>query len=281
MTPAPKTKTAAHTRPSVCVGSTARSNTNNDSNSSNDDDTDPFFLFTDREAMSAVEVSEPVALVNAPAIETESPLRRWMWLWVTALVLFVGALIALVVVYFVRADRARRQRDAFLAVRATQAVIPDGDYLVRLGDTALYMGVDESPAPSAVAPVTTVGRPVVLVSESAARPWRYRAPVGVASVAGGRALSYVSGDGSLLALGTGAALTLPAPLTASADAPAFGDWIVSRGPTAGTASQPAVIHNTALSGCALPTLTPGAGVPLAIQAGCPPTARTWYFVPVS
>ncbi|AVK74627.1 hypothetical protein pqer_cds_205 [Pandoravirus quercus] len=233
--------------------------------------------------MSAVQVSEPVALVNVPATEIESPLRRWAWVWVTALVLFVGALIAIVVVYFVRAAQTRRQRDAFLAIRATQAVIPDGDYLVRLGDTALYMGVDESAPPSAAAaaPVTSAGSPVVLVSEAAARPWRYAAPVGVASVAGGRALSFVRSDGSLLALGAGAAVSLPAPLTASANAPAFGDWIISRGPTPGTAGQPAVIHNTALSGCVLPTLTPAAGVPLAIQAGCPPTARTWYFVPVS
>lgn len=229
--------------------------------------------------MSAVQVSEPVALVDVPA--TESPLRRWMWVWVTALVLFVGALIALVVVYFVRAAQARRQRDAFLTIRATQAVIPDGDYLVRLGDTALYMGIDESTASSAATPTAPAANAVVLVSESAARPWRYAAPVGVASVAGGRALSFVRSDGTLLALGAGGALTLPAPLTASADAPAFGDWIVSRGPTPGTAAQPAVIHNTALSGCALPTLAPAAGVPVAVQPGCLPTARTWYFVPVS
>lgn len=231
--------------------------------------------------MSAVQVSEPVALVDVPATQVESPLRRWMWVWVTALVLFVGALIALVVVYFVRAAQARRQRDAFLAIRAAQAVIPDGDYLVRLGDTALYMGIDESTAPSAATPTAPAGNAVVLVAESAARPWRYAAPVGVASVAGGRALSFVRSDGTLLALGAGAALTLPAPLTASADAPAFGDWIVSRGPTPGTAAQPAVIHNTALSGCALPTLAPAAGIPVAVQPGCLPTARTWYFVPVS
>ncbi|AJF98334.1 hypothetical protein TW95_gp1600 [Pandoravirus inopinatum] len=143
--------------------------------------------------MNAVQVGEPVALVNVPATEIESPLRRWAWLWVTALVLFVGALVAIVVVYFVRAAQARRQRDAFLAIRATQAVIPDGDYLVRLGDTALYMGVDESATSSAAAvPVTTAGSPVVLVSEAAARPWRYAAPVGVAS--GG----WAGGAGALL-----------------------------------------------------------------------------------
>jgi hypothetical protein len=241
--------------------------------------------------MSAVQVQEPVetALVGVPAtavVEQEPAWRRWGWLWIAVLILFVAALVAFVVVYFVRRARARRQRDAFVAIRATQALIPDGDYLVRLGNSALYMGVDESAGPPSLGTsppgaATATGDAVVLVSESAARPWRYAAPVGVASVAGGRSLSYVRSDGSLLALGAGNALTLPAPLSASADAPAFGDWIVSRGPTPGTPAQPAVIHNTALTGCVLPTRATAAGVPLVIQEGCPPTARVWYFVPVS
>nr|UDO48017.1 hypothetical protein [Pandoravirus massiliensis] len=238
-----------------------------------------------------MQAQAPVALVDVPATAAATdvalvgaaPPRRWTWLWVTLFVVFVATLIAFVVAYFVQRARRERQRDAFLAIRSTQAHVPDGDYLVRFGDTGLYMGLSPTAAAATTGGATALANRVVLVAESDARPWRYAAPAGTASVAGGRSLSYVRGDGSLLPLGTGAAVTLPAALTVDAsNAPGFGDWFVSRGPTSGTASQPAVIHNTALAGCVMPGATAAAaGAPLVVQAGCPPTSRVWYFVPVS
>lgn len=238
-----------------------------------------------------MQAQTPVALVDVPATAAATDVavvaappapRRWTWLWVTLFVVFVAALIAFVVAYFVQRARRERRRDAFLKIRSTQAHVPDGDYLVRFGDTGLYMGLAPAAATAAGGSTAPVDQ-VVLVAESDARPWRYAAPAGTASVAGGRSLAYVRADGSLLPLGTGAAVTLPASLRVDAPgALAFGDWFVSRGPTAGAASQPAVIHNTALAGCVMPSATTTAvGVPLAVQSGCPATARVWYFVPVS
>lgn len=238
-----------------------------------------------------MQAQTPVALVDVPTaaatdvavVAAPAPPRRWTWLWVTLFVVFVAALIAFVVAYFVQRARRERRRDAFLAIRSTQAHVPDGDYLVRFGNTGLYMGVSSAAAAATTGGATAPVTQVVLVAESDARPWRYAAPAGTASVAGGRSLSYVRADGSLLPLGTGAAVTLPASLTVTtSDALGFGDWFVSRGPTPGTASQPAVIHNTALTGCVMPSATTTAvGVPLVVQSGCPPTSRVWYFVPVS